>query len=225
MISATRMKDRTYKIALSLASVLSMASIGFSFDRGPGEGGGGGEITAELRNASEPAKAAYYSGMRSVKKAQAYEAEASNASTPEKSAKLRDKAQGAYRESIPALIDAVIGLPKLYQAWNYLGFANLRLGKFEDSLSAYTKAVEIKPNNPEAISGRGEACLGLNMVDDAKAAYELLGDSHKQAEELMAAMHRWVDAHRQGAEDLTPAEVEAFTKWVDERPASASQGN
>jgi tetratricopeptide (TPR) repeat protein len=210
---------------LILVPVLSLASIGFSFAGGPGSGGGEGEITAELRNASESAKAAYYSGIRSVKKAQAYEEEASKASTPEKSAKLHDKAQGAYRESVPALIDAVIGLPKLYQAWDTLGFANLRLGKFEDSLSAYTKAVEIKPNYPEALAGRGEACLGLNMIDDAKAAYELLGDSHKQAEELMAAMHRWVDAHRQGAEDLTPAEVEAFTKWVDERPASASPAN
>lgn len=53
---------------LTLVPVLSMASIGLSFDRGPGEGGGGGEITAELHNASGPAKAAYYSGMRSVKK-------------------------------------------------------------------------------------------------------------------------------------------------------------
>jgi tetratricopeptide (TPR) repeat protein len=215
---------------LTLVPVLSMASIGLSFAGGPGSGGGTatsgeGDITAELRNASEPAKAAYYSGIKLVKKAQAYEEEASKASTPEKNAKLHDKAQGAYREAVPALIDAVVGLPKLYQAWNTLGFANLRLGNFEDSLSAYTKAVEINPNHPEAIAGRGEACLGLNMVDDAKAAYERLGDAHKQAEELMAAMHRWVDAHRQGAEDLTPAEVEAFTKWVDQRPASASPGN
>jgi tetratricopeptide (TPR) repeat protein len=199
-----------------LGSVLSMAAIGLSFAGGPGKEGGEGQITAELRNASEPAKAAYYSGIKLVKKAQAYEEEASKASTPEKSAKILDKAQGAYRESVPALVDAVIGLPKLYQAWNYLGFANLRLGHFDDSLSAYTKAVEIKPNFPEAIAGRGEACLGLNMIDDARAAYDLLGDAPKQAEELMAAMHRWVDAHRQGAEDLTPAEVEAFTKWVGE---------
>jgi Flp pilus assembly protein TadD len=210
---------------LSLVPVLSMASVGFSFAGGPPSGGGGGEITAELRNASEPAKAAYHSGMKSIRKAQAYEEEASKASTPEKSAKQHDKAQSAYREAVPALIDAVIGMPKLYEAWNALGFANLRLGNFEDSLSAYTKAVEIKPSSPEAIAGRGEACLGLNMVDDARAAYELLGDARRQAEELMAAMHRWVDAHRQGAEDLTPTEVEAFTKWVDERPASASLGN
>jgi tetratricopeptide (TPR) repeat protein len=215
---------------LTLVSVLSMASIGLSIAGGPGSGGGTatsgeGDITAELRNASEPAKAAYYSGLRLVRKAQAYDAEASKASTPQKSAKDHDKALGAYRESVSALIDAVVGLPKLYQAWNTLGFANLRLGNFEDSLSAYTKAVEINPSYPEAIAGRGEACLGLNMVDDAKAAYERLGDAHKQAEELMAAMHRWVDAHRQGAEDLTPAEVEAFTKWVDQRPASASPGN
>ena len=220
-----RMKDRPYKIALSLASVLALTPVGLSLAGGPGSGGGEGEITAELRNASEPAKAAYYSGMKLVKKAQAYEEEASKASTPEKNAQIHGKALSAYRESLPALIDAVIGLPKLYQAWNYLGFANLRLGNFEDSLAAYSKAVEIKPNYPEAIAGRGEACLGLNMIDDAKAAYELLGDAHKQAEELMTAMHRWVDAHRQGAEDLTPAEIDAFSKWVDERPASASLGN
>jgi tetratricopeptide (TPR) repeat protein len=215
---------------LMLACALVLAPIRLSFAAsGPSGGTTGGSpdgtVTAEFRNATEAAKTAYYSGLRLVRQAQAYEAEASKSSTPEKSAKAREKAQNDYRQSIAPFIDTVSALPKLYQAWSYLGLANLRLGNYEDSLSAYSKALELDPNNADAIAGRGEACLGLNMIDDARSAYGLLGSSPKSADALLSAMHRWVDAHRQGAEDLTPNEIEAFTKWVDERAVSAPQVN
>jgi len=215
---------------LILAHALVLAPIGLSLAAsGPSGGTTGGSpdgtITAELGNATAAAKASYYSGLRLVRQAKAYEAEAFKASTPEKSAKAHEKAQNDYRQSIAPFIDTVSALPKLYQAWSYLGFANLRLGNYEDSLSAYSKALELNPSNPEAIVGRGEACLGLDMIDEAKSAYELLGSSPKSADELMTAMHRWADAHPQGAQDLSPSEVDAFTKWMDKHTVNAAQVN
>jgi tetratricopeptide (TPR) repeat protein len=217
-------------VRLILACALAAIPAGFTFAAsGPSSGTTSGDpegtITSEFRNATEAAKASYYSGLRLIRKARAYDAEASKAPTPEASAKAHGKAQSTYQESIAPLIDTVIALPKLYQAWSNLGFANLRLGRYEDSIAAYSKALELNPDFPDAIAGRGEASLGLGLIEDAKSAYGLLRNSPKFAEELMTAMHRWIAAHRDGAQDLPRDEVDAFTKWVDGLAVNTSQVN
>jgi tetratricopeptide (TPR) repeat protein len=203
--------------------------VGFAGGGGPSAGatnGPAGVISTELGNASAAAKDAYYSGLRAFKKAQWYDADAAKASSPEKGAKLHEKAQNSYRESIAPFIQAISIQPKLYEAWNCLGTANRQLGNFEDSASAYSRALELKPADPGAIEGRGEAYLGLNMVDEAKSAYlALVSNSRQLAGELMAAMRRWVDAHPQEAQDLTPSEVSAFARWVNEGGVNASLAN
>jgi tetratricopeptide (TPR) repeat protein len=162
--------------------------------------------------------------VRSIKKAQEYDADAAKASTPEKAAKAREKAQKYYRESLASFIDAVGAQPKMYEAWNYLGFANRHLGNYDDALSAYAKALEINPNYPDAIEYRGEAYLGLNQIEEAKGAYmALFRDSRPLADELMVAMHHWADARRQDAQGLSSADVDAFAKWMDERAGIAGQ--
>jgi tetratricopeptide (TPR) repeat protein len=177
-----------------------------------------------MQNAVSAAKSAYYRGLSSVRKGEMYDAEAAKSSTPEKYANAHNKAQRAYGESLGAFIDAVSIQPTLSPAWNYLGFANLHLGNYEDAVSAYTKALELNPKNPDAIAHRGEAFLWLNQIEDAKAAYmALLQDSTALANELMTAMRHWTEARRQNAQDLSPADVEAFAKWIDERAAIAAQ--
>jgi len=187
---------------------------------------GNGMVTTEgaMRNREEAAKIAYNSAVRSIKNAKDYDADAAKAATPEKSAKAHDKAQKYYQEAITKLID-VVGLnPKMYEAWNYLGFANRHLGHYEDALDSYAKALELNPAYPDAIEYRGEAYLGLNQIDDAKDAYmTLFRDSRPLANELMTAMHQWADARRKDAQGLSPTDVEAFAKWMDERETVAAQ--
>jgi tetratricopeptide (TPR) repeat protein len=204
---------------LAAAPGIAPAHGGGSMPSGPS-----GMVSSTARNPDEAAKSAYNSGVKSVKKAQEYDADAAKASTPEKTAKAHEKAQKSYREALGSFIDAVGAQPKMYQAWNYLGFANRHLGNYDDALSAYAKALEINPNYPEAIEYRGEAYLGLNQVEEAKGAYmALFRDSRPLADELMAAMHRWADARRQDAQGLSTADVEAFAKWMDERAGIAAQ--
>ncbi|HEY2675408.1 MAG TPA: tetratricopeptide repeat protein [Steroidobacteraceae bacterium] len=215
---------------LFLACALTAVPAGLAIAAsGPSSGTTGGDpdgtVTSEFHNATAAAKASYNTGLRLIRKARAYDAEASKASAAETRANAHDKAQSTYKESIPPLIDTVIALPKLYQAWGNLGFANLQLGRYEDSLAAYSKALEINPDFPDAIAGRGQASLGLNLIDDAKSAYGRLGNSPKSAEELMTAMLRWVAAHHEGAQDLPRGEVDAFTKWLDERAVNTPQVN
>jgi tetratricopeptide (TPR) repeat protein len=207
-------------LAVGVPASASLANGGGSMPSGSGSG----MSNSMPRSPDEAARSAYNSGVRSIKKAQEYDADAAKASTPDKAAKSHDKAQKYYRESLASFIDAVNAQPKMYQAWNYLGFANRHLGNYDDALSAYAKALQINPDYPDAIEYRGEAYLGLNQIEDAKAAYmALFKDSRPLANQLMEAMHRWADARRQDAQGLSSADVEAFSKWMEERAGIAAQ--
>jgi tetratricopeptide (TPR) repeat protein len=211
---------------LILTSALGLAPAGTALANGGGPmpSGGSSVSAGSPRSPEDAAKAAYNAGVRSIKKARDSDADAAKASTPEKIAKAREKAQKYYRESLTSFIEAVGAQPTMYQAWNYLGFANRHLGNYQDALSAYAKALEINPNYPDAIEYRGEAYLGLNQIEAAKGAYmALFRDSRPLADELMTAMHHWADARREDAQGLSTADVEAFTKWMDERASIASQ--
>jgi len=155
-------------------------------------------VTATPRSGSDAAKNAYNAGFRNIKKAREYDAESAKASTPEKAAKAHDKGQKAYHDALASFIDAVGADPKMYEAWNYLGFANRHLGNYEDALASYAKALEINPNYPDAIEYRGEAYLGLNQIEEAKG-------------------------RRQDSQGLSSADVEAFTQWMNERASVAAQ--
>lgn len=209
----------------ALTAILAVAPTAIVLAHGGGTApSGNGMVTASPRSAGDAAKTAYNAGVRSIKKAQDYDADAAKASAPDKAAKAHEKAQKAYHDSLASFIDAVGADPKMYEAWNYLGFANRHLGNYEDALSSYAKALEINPNYPDAIEYRGEAYLGLNQIEEAKGAYmALFRSSRPLADELMVAMHHWADARRQDAQGLSSADVEAFTKWMDERAGIASQ--
>jgi tetratricopeptide (TPR) repeat protein len=216
---------RSYFGMLTITTTLVVAPVGITLAHGGGSmPSGGGMVSGTPRNPDDAAKSAYNSGVKSIKKAQEYDADAAKGSTPEKTAKAHEKAQKSYHEALGSFIDAIGAQPKMYQAWNYLGFANRHLGNYEDALSAYAKALEINPAYPEAIEYRGEAYLGLNQIEGAKGAYmALFRDSRPLADELMVAMHRWADARRQDAQGLSSADVDAFAKWMDERAGIAGQ--
>jgi tetratricopeptide (TPR) repeat protein len=208
------------------SAALVVAPLGLALAHGGGSmpGGPSGMVTATPRSTVDAAKSSYNSGVRSIKKAQEYDADAAKASTPEKAAKAHEKAQKAYHDAVQAFIDAVGADHKMYEAWNYLGFSNRHLGNYEDALSSYAKALELNPNYPDAIEYRGEAYLGLNQIEEAKGAYmALFRGSRPLADELMVAMHHWADARRKDAQGLSSADVEAFAKWMDERAGIAAQ--
>jgi len=220
---------RTFLGGFVFATTLIAAPVGIGFAHGSGGSsgpGGSGMVSSEgaMRNREEAAKIGYRSAVRIIKNAKDYDADAAKAATPEKSAKAHDKAQKSYQEAITKLID-VVGLdPKMYEAWNYLGFANRHLVHYEDALSSYAKALELSPTYADAIEYRGEAYLGLNRIDDAKDAYmTLFRDSRPLANELMTAMHQWAEARRKDAQGLSSTDVEAFAKWMDERETVAAQ--
>jgi tetratricopeptide (TPR) repeat protein len=214
---------------LALTITLMVAPVEFAAAHGGGGMGGGasgstGSAGFPRSTPEDQAKDAYNSGVRSIKKAQDYDSDAAKAPSPEKAAKAQDKAHQAYSKALEQFIDAVAKQPTMYQAWNYIGFANRHLGNYDDSLSAYAKALELNPDYPDAIEYRGEAYLGLNRIDDAKQAYmSLFSKSRGLADELMTAMHRWIDSRRKDAQGVAPENLEAFSQWVEERSGIAAQ--
>lgn len=216
---------RSFLLVCGITTALAAAPIAASWAHGGGMSGGASSSGPSLnRSPDDIAKSAYNEGVKSIKKAKESDDDAAQASSPEKHAELQDKARKHYQKALEKFIDAVNARPTLYQAWNYLGFANRHLGNYQDALSAYAKALELNPNYPDAIEYRGEAYLGLNKIDEAKGAYmALFRDSRPLANELMTAMHRWSDARRQDLQGLSADDIEAFTQWMNERTAVAQQ--
>jgi len=112
----------------------------------------------------------------------------------------------------------------MYEAWNYVGYTNRKLGNYPEALIAYDRALNLKPGYAEAIEYRGHAYLGLNRLDDAKQAYlTLFAGNRKLAAQLLAAMQTWVGEHRGNPGPVDGASLDAFASWVSERSAIASQ--
>jgi tetratricopeptide (TPR) repeat protein len=112
----------------------------------------------------------------------------------------------------------------MYQAWNYLGYSQRKLGNYQDALTAYDRALSIKPGYAEAIEYRGHAYLGLNRLSEAKESYlALFASNRKLAGSLLTAMQEWVGAHRADAAGIDVAMLDSFASWVNERSKIAGQ--
>lgn len=163
----------------------------------------------------EQARTAYNSGVRAVEKGDDLLANATRQADSRKQEKLRAKAMDAYAGAAKKFARASELRPGMFEAWNYLGYANRKQGKYDAALAAYDRALELKPDYAEAVEYRGHAYLGLNRLPEAKEAYlALFGSNRKLAASLLAAMQQWVGEHRENAD---------FASWVSERSTIASQ--
>jgi len=76
-----------------------------------------------------------------------------------------------YATALGLLAQVVQKDPKNADAWNYIGLADRKLGKFPDSLAAYEKALAIQPNHLGANEYLGE--LYVQTGEGAKANQQL----------------------------------------------------
>lgn len=103
--------------------------------------------------------------------------------------------------------------PKMKEAWNMIGYTSRRLGEYQDSLSAYEKALALAPEYPEAIEYRAELFMLTGKFDQVKAAYaQLLKAQPSYAAVLKESMREWVA--RKDAPGSTAAGRAEFAAWV-----------
>jgi tetratricopeptide (TPR) repeat protein len=213
--------------AIGLGVLIVALGSGAAMAAGGGGGGapsGGGSFNMPERELTpeEQAKRAYNQGVRAVKAADKQSKAADEATDDKKKAKAADKAKRQYENARGYFAAALQRKADMHEAWNYLGYTSRKLGEFDKALQAYDEALRLSPSYGEAIEYRGEAYLGLNRVEDAKNAYmQLFQSSRPLAEQLMAAMQKWV-SERRAAGNAAP-EVEALAQWIDERSNIARQ--
>jgi tetratricopeptide (TPR) repeat protein len=172
----------------------------------------------------EQARSAYNTGVRSIERGDDLLADAARQTDERKQKKLRGKADDAYDAAIKNFARATGLQPRMYEAWNYLGYANRKLRRYDAALAAYDRALTLKPDYAEAIEYRGHAYLGLNRLGDAKDAYlKLFASNRKLAATLLAAMQQWLGEHDARSTDVEPGGYDAFASWVRERSSIASQ--
>ncbi len=216
------MKTKTLSIAAAflMASGLAWASGG-----GPAGGGGGGMSGGSSGMTPEQQAAMHYNnGLKAQAKADKLNQEAAAATDPKDRDKTQSKAAKAYESARGDYEHAIKKDPKMYAAYGALGYVKRRLGDFNGSLESYGRALELKPGYTPAIEYRGEAYLGLGRIEDAKSAYmELFSTDRKRADELSAAMSRWVEAKQKDPGGVDPKSLEEFTGWLNQRMEIAKQ--
>ena len=207
-------------------AVIMLAASWTAFGAGGGSApsGGGAGTRQEAASPEETARLAHNAGVRAVEKGDELSAEAARQGDARKQQKLNDKAKSAYAGALKKFTRATNLNPVMYEAWNYLGYANRKLGNYQAALTAYDRALNLKPGYAEAIEYRGHAYLGMNRLEEAKQAYlELFAGNRQLAAQLLAGMQAWVGEHRGNPDGVDGASLDAFASWVSERSAIASQ--
>ena len=208
-------------ISLTLAALLLAPAV-LSAAGGSSASVPTGDVAPQQLSPEEQAKVAYNKGLEQRDKA--WKLEEEMAAAGGKSDKKAEKAQKAYRKAIEKFQTAVELMPGFHQAWSSLGYALRKTGEYEESLAAYDRALSISPRYAEAIEYRAEAYLGLDRIEEAKAAYmQLFEMDRERAAELMTAMKRWLDERRSDAGELSQETIDSFAAWVEERSDLVAQ--
>ena len=104
-----------------------------------------------------------------------------------------------YDEAIPLLRHVVADNPRDADAWNYLGFASRKLGKNEEALGYYEKALKLDPNHKGAHNYLGEAYLQMNNLPKAEEQLTILkgicSTNCEESEDLAADIADYKTAH------------------------------
>ncbi|HKQ98613.1 MAG TPA: tetratricopeptide repeat protein [Candidatus Polarisedimenticolia bacterium] len=213
------------KLAMAAATVVLTTATAWASGGGSAPAGGGSMSGGSARMTPEQQAAMHYNnGLKAQEKADKLSHDAESVTDPKARGKAESKAQKAYDNARSDYENAIKKDPKMYAAYGALGYVKRRTGDYNGSLESYQRALEIKPGYTPAIEYRGEAYLGLGRIEDAKAAYmQLFSADRKRADELSAAMSKWVEAKKQNPAGVDAKALEEFSGWLNERVEIAKQ--
>ena len=209
-------------LCLGLGSAPALAQMGGQMPGGAGQRPGSGQMSQPeadvMPTATEKpdiaAKKAFNAGLKSYNKAKELAA-----------AGNLEKANDSYSRALDQFTEALSNKGDMYEAWKYVGFVHLNLGAYRESVDDFNHAFVIKADaDMETVEGRAEAYLGVDRLDDAKSAYmDLFNHQRDRADQLMAAMQKWLIGRRANANGMRSADLDAFDKWLQERDGIAKQ--
>ncbi len=222
-------------LALLMVSVQTAQAQGYP--GGPGGQGGPGQITGsggrgprteEMPSTpieEKPDKAAakaYKTAPKSMLKAHELEDFIAKSTDAEKKGAAAQKLEDTYGKALDQFTEVLRNKNDMYDAWNQVGYVHLKFGAYREAIDDYNHTLLLKPDLTEAIQHRGEAFLGADRLDEAKAAYmDLFFHDRERADQLMLAMQAWLQRHRAAANGMRGADIDAFDKWLQERDGIA----
>jgi tetratricopeptide (TPR) repeat protein len=134
--------------------------------------------------------------------------------TGEDALRAKDAVKGAMGRAREKFRFATAQDPNMKEGWNMLGFTSRKLGDYEESLTAYDKALALAPDYPEAIEYRAELFLLTGRLAEVKDAYaSLLKSSPSYAGVLKTSAQDWLKA-KKTAPNVTEAQRAEFAAWV-----------
>jgi tetratricopeptide (TPR) repeat protein len=201
--------------ALATGALAAGGGGGGSVDVGGSSGGGGDAERKAIARRFENAK-------KHLEEAKNLEARLETTTSADEREDLEEDIHDEYDDARGDLEYVVRKQPKSYPAQSELGFTLRKLGRFDDSLEAYDKALAVKPGYAPAIEYRGEAYLELGRLTDARAAWEKLTNLDAElADQLLAKMQRWVARQKAKPDGATsPDALGEFEAWLAERKLS-----
>jgi len=107
-----------------------------------------------------------------------------------------------YARALSLMQKVVDSDPRNADAWNYLGFSQRNLRRFDAALAAYQKALAIDPGHRGANEYLGELYLQTGNLAKAQGRLEKLGSlcpsGCKELDDLKKAVRAFEAAHRKG---------------------------
>jgi tetratricopeptide (TPR) repeat protein len=79
--------------------------------------------------------------------------------------------EGHYQDAERWLLHAIESNPGQARNWNDLGEAMRHMGKAEDAIAAYRKAIILQPEFVEALNNLGVALAGQGQIEEAKHCF------------------------------------------------------
>ena len=192
----------------------------------PGDLGGSAPTPPDVPEPSPEQIAAdeYNTGLKYRERALAADEKAMAETDAKKRAKAEGKRDDLFAKAAKRFEMAIENKPDFAQAHGSLGYALRRLGRHEEAMVAYDRALSLNPNYPAAIEYRGEALLGLHRVAEAQEAYQrlaLISDEH--ADQLLAAVKAWAEKES----NATAASEANLAEWISDNerlPSAGAQG-
>lgn len=166
----------------------------------------------------------YQSGSRRLDKIEKLHKDRAAATDPKSIEKISRSIQKQLENAAADFKRSVRNDPNHFAAWSELGFCLRKLGRFDESLAAYDRALQIQPAFSPAIEYRAEAYLALNRLEEARDAYLLLfaGD-RPRAGILLEAMKNWVSERRADPGGIASEKIDQFADWVSKRETIQQQ--
>jgi len=219
---------RRLVVPLALAAIaIGVAPNLFASGSGPSpmpSGSGSMGSTAPSMTPEQQAAMRYNRGLKQQMKGDEAEKQALASSDEKKHTKGMNAAQKAWQNAREDYEAAVKLDSQHYQAYGALGYVLRKQGDFDGSLGAYAHALQLKPGFTPAIEYRGEAYLGLNKIEEAKADYiTLFATDRANADTLAKAMTGWIAEKKKNPAGVEPGVVDDLSKWLEARQEIAAK--